>query len=376
MIYFDNASTSSPIGEALEEYVKVSKLSYGNPSSRHKKGYEAKKVLEEARTNILSLLGLKGSHRLVFTEGATESNNLALKGIAHHYKNRGNKIISSPVEHPSILNPLTELEKEGFIIDLLPVNEDGFVDPTTLEEHMDDKTILVSLMGVNNELGSISPLKEYASIIHRYKKAFFHSDITQALGKVDIPFEDIDLLSYSSHKFGGLKGNGGLLLKKSILLDPIMLGGEQEDGFRAGTVDVAGASSSYMALNIAMKDMKKNLDKVASIHDYILNGIKDMEGIEMNSSLKGSPYILNFSLLKKKASVVVEALSNAEICVSSVSACSSKEEPFSYVIESLGKNESLAKNSIRLSFSGSNTLEEAQVFLNEFKRIMLEVVDR
>lgn len=377
MIYFDNAATSKPLSEALRTYEEVNSSFFGNPSSNHAFGLEALKVLEDARQEILRALGLEKNYTLVFDSGATESNNLALKGLAFRYQNRGKKLITSAVEHPSVLRPLEDLRDHfGFQLVVLPVNDKGVVTPDTLAQAIDKDTILVSLMAVNNEVGSIFEVAKLSQIVHHYPKAFFHVDATQAMCKVALPYDACDLFSYSGHKFGGLKGTGALILKKTIQLAPVNEGGEQEAGLRAGTVDVAGMAAMAKAQVAGLKSLEQRENQVRPLFNLLYGYFSKRDDIVLNSDPSGSPYVLNFSLKKKKASVVVEALSNRGIFVSSVSACSSKEARFSYVVEAMGRSRDLASNSIRLSFSADNTLAEGRAFVAAFEDILQEVVDR
>lgn len=377
MIYFDNAATTKVLPAALQKYEEVTLSSFGNASSNHAFGLQADRILEESRQMVLATLGLTSTHSLIFTSGATESNNLALKGVAFHYANRGKKIITSAIEHASVLKPLIDLRDHfGYDLVILPVNADGIVTPEELAKAMDDKTILVSLMAVNNEIGSLFPVHELAKVVHSYRKAFFHVDATQAICKNPIPYEDCDLVSFSGHKFGALKGTGGLLYKKNIMLQPQNEGGEQEDGLRAGTSNVAGAAALAVALVDGMKNMKAHYEAVKKLSDALKDYFVSKDGILMNTPVNASPYVINISLKKKKASVVVEALSNKGIYVSSVSACSSKVAPFSYVVDALTGDRARATNSIRLSFSYLNTMEEVKEFESSFDSVLKEVIDQ
>lgn len=375
MIYFDHAATTATLKGAEEIFIRENREFFANPSSGHAFGREANKKLENARESILNDLHLAKTHNLIFTSGATESNNLALKGLAFHYQKRGRRILTSAIEHPSVLNTLKELEPFGFTIVLLPVNSEGVVEPETLAKAMDNNTILVSIMAVNNEIGSISDINALGAVVHRYPKAYFHVDATQAIAKVAFDYSSADLLSFSGHKFGAFKGSGALLYKKSIAFEAINAGGEQENGFRAGTVNMPGDLAMAYALHEGIFHLAEHDAQVRRIYDYLRQNLLQMDGVELNSPQNGCPYVLNFSLTKKKASVVVEALSENEIYVSTVSACSS-QEPISYVVEALGKSEDLAKNSIRLSFSYENTFAEAKRFLDVFSTIMQGVNDR
>ena len=300
--------------------------------------------------------------------------NLALKGAAFCYQNRGKKILYSPIEHPSVLAPIAQLsERFGFEAIPLAVDQDGVISLQDLEAKMDKDVILVSVMGVNNETGTIEPIDEIARIVRRFPKAFLHSDLTQAIGKIDMPLQDIDLFSFSAHKFGGMKGSGALVCKKTMRFLPLLSGGEQEKGLRAGTVDVAGAKAMAVALQLAEKNKKANLDRMEHLRDSFVEKLRHIEGIVMNSPSNASPYVIDFSLRNHKASVVVEALSNRGFDVSSVSACSSKGEPSSYVLLAMRKDPRLAANPIRVSFLPSTGEDEIDLFIAALTRILQEV---
>ncbi len=372
--YFDNAATTRPLKEALDAYEEVCLSHFGNPSSRHKTGFDASDILEESRRAILASLGVSKTHDLVFLSGATEANNLALKGAAFCYQNRGKKILYSPIEHPSVLAPIAQLsERFGFEAIPLKVDEKGLVSLEDLEAKMDKDVILVSVMGVNNETGTIEPISRIARIVHRFPKAFFHSDLTQAIGKVPMPFQDIDLFSFSAHKFGGMKGNGALLYKKTMRFLPLLSGGEQEKGLRAGTVDVAGAKAMAVALAEVEKSKASNLERMKILRESFVKKLLAIDEIVLNSPDESSPYVIDFSLSSHKASVVVEALSSRGYDVSSVSACSSKGEPSSYVLLAMGKDPRLAANPIRVSFLPSTKEEELDGFIDALKHILQEV---
>lgn len=376
MIYFDNAATTSPLPEVLSLYMEKCQTVIGNSSSTHALGRKANRELDEARREILASFGLEKTHNLIFTSGATEGNNLSIKGVCKLYKNRGNKIIVSSVEHPSVTNVFKELEKEGFEVVYLPVNEEGKVLPSSLEEAMDNKTILVSIMGVNNEVGSINDMNALADIVHKYPKALFHSDLTQAVSKVKMPYNKIDMFTYSTHKIGGLRGDGALVYLKKIQFASLFDGGGQEGGFRSGTVDVPCALSHALAVKEAMKSMARKIPHVKEIYDYLKEELGKLDEVSFNSPIDGSPFVLNISLKHKKASVILEALSEREIYVSSVSACSSKGEPISSVLLAMNRSEGDARNSLRLSFSESNTINEAQAFMKEFMDILERTINR
>lgn len=376
MIYFDNAATTRPSLAVLKCFEKENEQCFANPSSRHAYGREAYRKLENARLSILKSLSLSNDYRVLFTSGASESNNLAIKGIAKEYLRRGKRIITTQVEHPSVLEAFRSLEKEGFEVIYLPTKEDGTVDPETLKENMNKETILVSIMATNNETGSNNDILALSKIVHSFPKAFFHVDVTQAIGKRDLPYSSIDLFSFSGHKIHGLKGTGALILKKNITLLRQIDGGDQEYFFRAGTDNLPGDETLAVALEEATKNLQENINHAKEISSFLREGLEKNDEILMNSPLEGSPFILNFSLKRKKASVVTEALSHEGIYVSSVSACNSKGEPISYVLEAMGFSKERAMNSIRLSFSRENTLEEAKTFLNTLQNILERTINR
>ncbi len=376
MIYFDNAATTRPTKDVLSIFLGESEECFANPSSRHAFGREANRKLENARLSILKDLEIENSHRVIFTSGASESNNLAIKGVSKNYSGRGKRIITTQVEHPSVLETFKALEKEGFEVVYLPVNQDGIVETSSLEKEMNKDTILVSIMATNNETGSNNDIEELSSIVHKFPKAFFHVDVTQALGKRDLPWADIDLFSFSGHKIHGLKGTGALVMKKNITLARQIDGGDQEYFFRAGTDNHPGDLSLALAVKDVTKNLTSNIKKVKEISQFLREELEKSDEVIINSPKNSSPFILNFSLKKKKASVITEALSHEGIYVSSVSACNSKGEPISYVLEAMGCDKGRAMNSIRLSFSNENTLEEAKIFIKTFNEILERTIDR
>lgn len=373
MHYFDCAATYAPFEGALECYENISRTHFGNPSSVHGFGNDALRILEDSKRKILDSFGLFSTHDCIFTSGATESNNLALKGFALRYQNRGKRILTSCVEHPSVLEPLKSLEKMGFQVEFLPVNEAGIVEPAVLEKAMGSDVVLVSIMGVNNETGAIFPLKDYLSITSRFPKTLFHSDLTQAIGKVEMPLNLLDSFSFSGHKIGGLKGTGALILSKKRALVPQLDGGGQQNGFRSGTVDVAGAASLAYAVVKSRQEEAKNLRKETERAAYLKNRLSSIPEVVWNTPDYASPYILNFSLSFHKASVIVEGLSQKDFYVSSVSACSSKKEPVSEVLTAMGRCSRLAGNSIRISLPPEVEVKELDEFVETLKCLLDEV---
>lgn len=363
-IYLDNAATTIPSKEVVALYNDIEINHFANSGSIHKLGVDSLTLLNKARESLLNSFGLK-DYKVYFVSSATESNNLAIKGVARKYSSRGKHLITSNIEHPSVLECFKQLEKEGFEVTYLEVNEEGIVEPDALERAIRNDTILVSIMSVNNEIGSINSIKELAKVVHKHPKIFFHVDATQSVGKYDFDYQDADMFSFSGHKIHGLKGSAALIAKSTIVFEPVISGGSQEGGMRSGTVSVSLACS----LAKAVKDFRPNKNIQEKQH-FLLENLRKIPGISLNSSENCLPYIINFSLVEKKAAVVVEALSNKGIYVSSVSACHSKGEQFSYVVKAIGKDDKLAHNTIRVSFSDSTTIEELEIFVKELKNIL------
>ena len=373
IIYLDNAATSKVYPEVLESYNQITLKYFANPSSIHKLGQESNRLLEKSREQILSLFNLT-HHEVIFTSGATEANNLAIKGYALANRSRGNHLITTAVEHPSVLNTFKALEKYGYEVTILPVNKNGVIEVNSLKEAIKDNTILVSVMSVNNETGAINPIKEVGELLKNYPKIAFHVDMTQAIGKIDIPLENIDMFSFSGHKIHALLGSGALIKEKKIILEPIAHGGGQENNNRSGTNTLALSATLAKALRISLKEQKENYNKVSNLRDYLISYLKDNPDLYcLNSLEKDNPYIVNFSLLNHKASVVVEALSNKGIMVSSLSACHSKNEDYSYVVLAMNNDIKLAHNTIRVSFSCENTVDDVNALIRGLKQIMKEI---
>ena len=371
MIYFDNAATTSVNKDVLDTFYEICKDYYGNAASNHKYGQEANRLLNLAREQILRLFNLDNSYQVIFTSGATESNNLAIKGIALAYQNRGKHLITSAVEHPSVLNAFRQLEDEfGFSLTILPVNEFGCVNPEDLKIALRNDTILVSIMHVNNEVGSINDIEKISEIVHQHPKCFFHSDTTQSITKIPFNYRSLDAFIASSHKIHGLKGSGMLIVKKNIRPLPLLSGGGQEDNLRSGTNDVPRDVVLAKALRLSMEKAVNNYNYVKELNNYGREKLEQISEIVINSPSESSPYILNFSLTKHKASVVVEALSLRNIMVSTISACSSKRNEKSHVLTAMNKNATIASNTIRLSFDDSNTKNEIDIFIKELTDIL------
>ena len=373
IIYLDNASKTIPYPEVVERFNEVSATYFANPSSIHALGARANRELELGKEEILRLFKLQ-NHKVIYVSSATEANNLAIKGAALKYKNRGKHIVTSAYEHPSVLETFRQLEEEfGFEVTCLLPNNDGIITVEAVKKVLRDDTILVSIMAVNNEIGAINPIEDIAKLLKDYPKVLFHVDAAQEVGKNlnPINYKDVDMVTISAHKTHGLIGIGALLIKKNIELLPLLSGGGQEYGLRSGTNDLALASAFVTALKISFRDYKKHYETVKECADILveyLNNHKDL--FELNTPRVVNPYIINFSTLTKKGSVVVEALSNNGIMVSSISACHSSKEKGSHVVKALGKSEKIAGNTIRVSLSYLNNKEDIETFISTLESII------
>lgn len=376
MIYFDNAASTKPYKEVIDAYLNCAINSYENPNSIHKNGMKYFNEINRIRQNILRQVGLNNEYEVVFTSGATESNNLAILGYCRRNKNRGKKVITTKIEHESVLNVFHELEEEGFQVTYLNINEEGKISLDEFKSAFTNDTILVSTMVINNEVGLRLNIEEISKIVHTNPKCVLHIDAAQTLFKTQFNYTFADLITISGHKIHGLKGIGALLKRKKINLSPVNFGGGQENGLRSGTLDYPAIVAFNEAINIGKKNYRTDYENTKKLRDYLIEELSKIDEVIVHDYKDSSPYILNISLKTKKGSVIVEALSNKDILVSSVSACNSKSEAISYVLLALGKSEIEASNALRISLSNENTLEECKEFIDKFKQILLEVKGR
>ena len=364
MIYLDYCATTPVDKRVLNTFSKVCLEYPGNSNSLHKLGIESKELEDYATKKIDQLLKLDNMD-IIYTSGASESNNHILKGICSKYKNRGNHIISTYLEHSSITSTLDYLAKEGFIIDYVKIKDDGTVDLEHLKELITTNTILVSIAAVDSELGIIQPIKEISNIIKEYPKCFFHSDCTQALGKIDIDFNCLDFASVSMHKIFGMKGIGLLLKKKSIIIDNLIHGGKSTTNYRSGTPALPLIVSSMKAIDLIIPNIKTNYEYITELNKLIITELSNYKGIHINSTNNSISHVINFSLTNVKPETFIHALDNYEIYVSTKSACSNTNS-ISNSVYSVTKNREYASTSIRISLSHLTTKEEITKFLNIF----------
>lgn len=378
MIYLDNSATTMPDPSVVESFHKTSEKFFANPSSIHQLGGTTEKLLQTAKQQAASLLQVNPSE-IIFTSGGTEGNNIAIKGIAFEHQNRGKHIITTAIEHPSVEEACQSLEQLGFEVTVLPVNSEGVVDVKSVEEAIREDTILVSIMHVNNEIGSIQPIKEIGKQLRQYPKLFFHVDAVQSLGKVPLEISEsgIDLCTFSGHKIHGLKGTGILYVNKHTTLFPLFHGGGQENGLRSGTENVAGAVSIVKALRLVKEQQQLQKDHLHVLHDYLWDELETIEGVHINSAKDGAPHILNISVPGIKPEVIIHMLGENGIFISTKSACSSKQKDESKILVACGLSREFAISGLRISLSYHNTMEEMKIFidalkqaLNQFKEVL------
>ncbi|MBD5834660.1 cysteine desulfurase family protein [Lactobacillus delbrueckii] len=373
MIYFDNSATTKMASEALETYSQVVTKIWGNPSSLHKLGDRAHGLLEASRKQVADLLGVN-TDEIYFTSGGTESNNTAIKGTAWAKREFGKHIITSSVEHASVANTFTELENLGFRVTRLPVDKEGRVNPEDLKAALDKDTTLVSIMGVNNEIGTIQPIKEISEILADHPNIHFHVDNVQALGKGiwDQVFTSrVDMMSFSSHKFHGPRGIGILYKKRGRMLMPLCEGGGQEKGLRSGTENLAAIAAMAKAARLLLTDEKEKADREYAIKEKISKYLTGKPGIHIFSPLKANfaPHILCFALEGIRGETLVHTLEDQDIYISTTSACASKKADEASTLVAMKTPDAIATSAVRLSFDESNTLEEADEFIAAFDEI-------
>lgn len=378
MLYFDNSATTVLHPEVIRVMTDVLIKYYGNPSSLHRLGVEAEKLLRRSREIVAEALKVV-PQEIYFTSGGTEGDNLAIKGVAIEYRNRGKHIITTKIEHPAVKESCRQLEELGFSITYLEVDKYGFVNPQDIKKNIRTDTILVSIMHVNNEVGSIQPLEEIGQILKEFPKIFFHVDGVQGYGKVPLDLKKwhIDLYTISSHKIHGPKGIGALYVRKGINLFPLLAGGGQEAGIRSGTENIPGIVGFAKACQISGDNFTNNFNKVEEVKRYLVKLLKNrFFSVVINGPLEkgASPYILNISIPGLKGEVLLHALEKEEIFVSTGSACSSKKDILSPVLRAMGINEEVMRGSIRLSFSHNLTKNDAEQFVNSLEKISKNLI--
>lgn len=365
-LYLDSAATTYVDEEVKEDYFNILNNYYASTGSLHEPGVKTLQMESEAKMKIASLLKVKPSE-IFFDSGATEGNNYAIKGVAFNYKNRGNTIITSKVEHPSVLETCKQLEKDfNFNVIYLDVDENGQIDLEKFKKALSNDVILVSIMYVNHEVGTIMPIKEIRNIINKYPKIIFHSDITQAIGKVKVDMSLLDLATMSGHKIHAIKGSGFIYKKEKVTLFPIINGHPANNALRAGTSNFPANIVLAKALAKSLTNLNENFLKWKECQKKLINRLQAIEGIVVNTNPEFCiPGIVNFSCLDYNVEVLIRTLSTKGIYVSSRSVCSvAIKDHTSATLKAMGKNEKICVSSIRVSYD--NVLDDEQInyFIN------------
>lgn len=368
MIYLDYAASTPVDDEVLNEFIRVSKEYYANPNSNHTLGMKAKMVIDEATKNIAKLLNVK-ENEIIYTSGSSESNNLVIKGVCERYKSRGKHILISSLEHNSIVSSCTYLQELGFEVEIIPVDKYGIINIDELKKMLRDDTILVSITSVDSELGIREPIEKIASILKEYPNCFFHTDASQAIGKVNIDYSDVDLITITPHKFYGLSGVGILVKRDNVFLKPQINGGKSSTIYRSGTPDTALIASASIALKKSLENMEERRISVIDKNKKIVEYLKGKKDVTINSNDNSIPYIINFSVQNRKSNDLQKKLNDLEIYVSTKTSCCPIETP-SKLVYAVTKNKSLAGSSIRLSLSHLTTNAEIDKFIEVMNNII------
>ena len=372
MIYFDNSATTKPYPEALSTYTEVATRIWGNPSSLHNLGSQATRILEASRKQIAELIGKK-AEEIYFTSGGTEGDNWILKGVAFEKAPYGKHIIVSDIEHPAIKESAAWLKTQGFEVDYAPVDARGFVKVDALDNLLRPDTTLVSVMAVNNEIGSIQPIHDIAALLEDRPTISFHVDAVQALAKVATEVylpERVDFATFSSHKFHGLRGVGFVYIKEGKKITPLLTGGGQEKEMRSTTENVAGIAATAKALRLAMENQEAFASKTQQMKEVIRKELSNYPDVTIFSGEDHfAPHILTFGIKGVRGEVVVHAFEEFDIYISTTSACSSKAGKPAGTLIAMGVDKSIAQTAVRLSLDLENDMSQVEQFLTKFKLI-------
>ena len=369
MIYLDYAATTPVDKEILKTYQSLLEKHFANSDSLHDLGTEVRDLLSQSRDNIAKQLNVK-SEEVLFTSGASEANNTAIKGIAFQKENRSKHFITSEIEHSSVRSTFLQLQELGYRVSFAKVDENGVVLLDELKKLIQADTVLVSIMQVNNEVGSIQPIMEIKEYVKKHTSAYLHVDMVQALGKVPVDCSDIDLVSLSAHKIFGLKGSGILIKKSHVKLLALISGGKQEFGYRGGTSNALVNVLFAKTLRLALEQQETSFQYVSELRDYIFDMLETMEKVVLNSTKQGSPFIINFSCLTLSSEIVLNALNNRGFAVAARSTCSTLGEEDAFVLQAMHKSQKVMAGTIRLSLSKDTKKEELTSFIQSLKEII------
>lgn len=372
MKYFDHAATTPPHEDVIRTVAEVMAQHFGNPSSLHRSGEDSGKLLSKAREVCANALQVSPDE-IIFTSGATESNNMAIRGVMAGYRHRGNHIVTTSIEHPSVYETCRHLEKQGCEVTYVPAQADGTVSAEDVVSAIKEDTVLVSVMHVNNETGAIQPITEIGKALKKlYPRVMFHVDGVQGFGKLPLSIRDsrIDLYSLSAHKFRGPKGIGLLYVREGVGLEPLLTGGGQEGGLRSGTENIPYIVGMAKAVRLATERQPFLAEQLAKLNQELSEGLQRLTGLEMNSSGHGAPHIVHFSYPGMKAETMLHMLEEEGILVSTQSACSSKRSEPSRVLLAMNRNMDSALSGIRISLGEEHTEEDVRQLLRAIEHTM------
>lgn len=373
--YFDNAATTKVKEEVIKEMFPYFSVEYGNPSSMYSIGRSSRRAIETARKRVAELINCKPKE-IYFTSCGSESDNMALKGIAYANKEKGNHIITSKIEHPAILNSCKTLEKQGYRITYLNVDEEGKIDISELENSINKDTILISIMFANNEIGTIEPIEQISKIAKKHN-IIFHTDAVQACGniKIDVKEMRIDMLSLSGHKINAPKGVGALYVREGIEFDRLLDGGHQEKNKRAGTENVAEIVGLGKACEIAKNNLESHINKLKELRDFYINQVEEkIENIKLNGPRDNRlPGNANISFKGVNGSELLLKLDEKGICASAGSACSTGSNSPSHVLTSIGLDSKMADGTLRVTFCEENSKEDVEYLVENLENIVIEL---
>ena len=367
MIYLDYAANTPVDKDVLKTYVDATLKYFGNPNSSHKAGIDAKNKIDEASRVIAKYFDIK-EESVIYTSGSSEANNLVIKGVMEANKDKGKHIIISSLEHSSIIAPVNYLTNHGYEVTVLNVLEDGRVDIDELKDAIRDDTILVSICYVDSELGTIQPIKEIGELLSHYPNILFHTDATQAIGKINVDFKNVDFVTFAPHKFFGINGVGVLLNINNNKIVPLIHGGKSTTIYRSGTPVISNVLACSKSVSIALDNLDNRYNYILGLNKYLRNELSIFSNVHINSTKYSIPNTLNFSLINIDAKKVVKRLEDKGIFFFTTSACSLGNTPSKYVY-AVTKDLEIAKNSIRVSMSHLTTLDELKIFIKEFKDI-------
>ena len=372
MIYLDYSATTPVNADVLKTFDEVCLNYMANPNSDYSIGIEARELLDGATCSMAHILGIK-PNEIIYTSGSSEANNLAIKGICYQYQNRGKHIITTALEHSSIIAPLNYLQKHGFEVDFVSLKDDGTVDLEALKHLMRDDTILVTIATVDSELGIRQPIEEIGNFLTTYPKCYFHTDLTQAIGKTNIDLTNIDLASFSGHKIYGLKGIGALIKKEHIVIEPLIHGGKSTTVYRSGTPALPLIVSLNKALKLSILDMDKKNNHIKKLNDKIRARLKLYPLVHINSTSTSLDHTINLSIIDLKPETFMHALEKFDIFISTKSACSMPNSK-SLAVFAVTNDEKRAQSSLRISLSYLTTDDEIDMFLKAFDECYHQLV--